>query len=125
MLYYIYIYCMYIYISHVFTHIHIHIHIYIYVYNHSYRGYITTYVFFPHLYPCSCLTSTAPPVAISNPGSMCQNGHDQLLLLRYTDKRADLCRAALRAAFCQVPGWCNEHWMDLKIAILLPFRLEL
>eukprot|EP00435_Cladocopium_sp_Y103_P021113 s4592_g5.t1 len=34
-------------------------------------------------------------------GSMCQNGHDQLILLRYTDKRADLCRAPLRAAFCQ------------------------
>lgn len=34
-------------------------------------------------------------------GSMCQNGHDQLLLLRYTHKRADLCRAPLRAAFCQ------------------------
>ena len=114
--------CIYINYTYIYTYtymrIYIHIcvytytYIYMYIYNYSYRGYITTYVvFFPTFIPMFMSHLNCTPVAISNPGSMCQNGHDQLLLLRYTDKRADLCRAALRAAFCQVPGWCNEHWI--------------
>ena len=37
-------------------------------------------------------------------GSICHSGPDQLLLLRCTDRRADLCLTPLRPAFCQVCG---------------------